>query len=84
MLYNWLKEIDFAQPLVFAQFVWIPVLIWWYVKKYNKKQATIKVSSVQAFNVSSAKSRFPPPAIYLTAIGYQLPGTGIGAAAKKK
>jgi Ca-activated chloride channel family protein len=58
MLYNWLKEIDFAQPLVFAQFAWIPVLIWWYVKKYNKKQATIKVSSVHAFNVSSAKNRF--------------------------
>ena len=58
MLYNWLKEIDFAQPLVFAQFVWLPVLVWWYVKKYNKKQATIKVSSVQAFTVSSAKNRF--------------------------
>jgi Ca-activated chloride channel family protein len=58
MLYNWLKEIDFAQPLVFAQFVWIPVMIWWYVKKYNKKQATIKVSTVHAFKVSSAKNRF--------------------------
>jgi Ca-activated chloride channel homolog len=57
MLYNWLKEIDFAQPLVFAQFVWIPVMIWWYAKKYNKKQATIKVSSIHAFTVSSAKSR---------------------------
>ncbi len=58
MLYNWLKEIDFAQPLVFAQFVWLPVLIWCYVKKYNRKQATIKVSSVQAFTVSSAKNQF--------------------------
>lgn len=58
MLYNWLKEIDFAQPLVFAQFVWLPVLLWWYVKKYNRKQATIKVSSVQAFTVSSVKNRF--------------------------
>ncbi|HEY6504326.1 MAG TPA: VWA domain-containing protein [Chitinophagaceae bacterium] len=58
MLYNWLKEIDFAQPLVFAQFVWVPVLIWWYVKKYNAKQATIKVSSAQSFTVSSWKNRF--------------------------
>lgn len=58
MLYNWLKEIYFAQPLVFAQFAWVPVLIWWYIKKYNRKQATIKVSSVQAFNVTSAKNRF--------------------------
>jgi Ca-activated chloride channel homolog len=58
MLYDWLKEIDFAQPLVFAQFVWLPVLVWWYVKRYNRKQATIKVSSVQAFTVSSAKNKF--------------------------
>lgn len=57
MLYNWLKEIDFAQPLVLVQFVWIPVLIWWYVKKYNQKQATIRMSSVQAFGISSFKSR---------------------------
>jgi Ca-activated chloride channel family protein len=33
-------------------------MIWWYVKKYNKKQATIKVSTVHAFKVSSAKNRF--------------------------
>ncbi len=58
MLYDWLKEIDFAQPLVFAQFAWIPVLIWWYVKKYNSKQATIRVSTTHAFTVSSAKNRF--------------------------
>ncbi|MBL7739227.1 MAG: VWA domain-containing protein [Chitinophagaceae bacterium] len=58
MLYNWLKEIDFAQPLVFAQFAWIPVLIWWYVKKYNQKQATIRVSAIQSFTVSTAKNRF--------------------------
>jgi Ca-activated chloride channel homolog len=58
MLYNWFREIDFAQPLVFAQFVWIPVLIWWYVKKYNKKQATIKVSTAHAFNVTTSKNRF--------------------------
>jgi Ca-activated chloride channel family protein len=58
MLYDWLKNIDFAQPLVFAQFAWIPVLIWWHVKKYNKNQATIKVSTSHAFTVSSAKTRF--------------------------
>ena len=57
MLYNWLKEIDFAQPLVFAQLAWIPVLIWWYVKRYNRKQATIKVSASHAFTVSSVKNR---------------------------
>jgi Ca-activated chloride channel homolog len=57
MLYDWIKEIDFAQPLVFAQFAWIPVLIWWYVKKYSAKQATIRVSTSQAFTVTSSKNR---------------------------
>lgn len=57
MLYNWFKEIDFAQPLVFAQFAWIPVLLWWYVKKYNRAQATIRVSAVQAFGVYTVKNR---------------------------
>jgi Ca-activated chloride channel family protein len=58
MLYDWLKEIDFAQPLVFAQFIWLPVLVWWYIKRYNRYQATIKVSTTHAFTVSSAKNRF--------------------------
>ena len=57
MLYDWLKDIDFAQPLLFAQFAWIPVLVWRYIKKYNKSQATIKVSSSQAFTVTSGKNR---------------------------
>jgi len=57
MLYDWLKEIEFAQPLLFFQLAWIPVLIWWYVKRYNKRQATIRVSSSQAFNVTSTKNR---------------------------
>ncbi len=56
MLYDWIKEIDFTQPLVFFQFAWIPVLTWWYVKQYNKKQATIRVSTANAFTVSSAKN----------------------------
>jgi len=58
MLYNWLKDIDFAQPLVFPLFILLPVLIWWYVKKYNSQQATIIVSSSQAFTVSTGKNRF--------------------------
>lgn len=57
MLYDWLKDIDFAQPLVFPLFILLPVLIWWYVKKYNKNQSTIKVSSSQAFTAASGKIR---------------------------
>jgi len=57
MLYDWLKEIDFAQPLLFFQLAWIPVLVWWYIKKYNKSQPTIRFSSSQPFTVSSTKNR---------------------------
>ncbi len=49
---------DFAYPLVFGLFALLPVLIWWYVKRKSRQQATIKVSSVYAFNISSWKNRF--------------------------
>jgi len=58
MLYNWIHDMDFAYPLVFGLFVLLPILIWWYVKKQGKQQATFKVSSGYAFAVSSWKNRF--------------------------
>jgi Ca-activated chloride channel family protein len=56
MLYDWIKNMDFAYPLVFALFILVPVLIWWYIKKSGRQRATIKVSSIYAFNVSSRKN----------------------------
>ncbi|HMK26381.1 MAG TPA: VWA domain-containing protein [Chitinophagaceae bacterium] len=58
MLYNWLKHTNFAYPLAFGLFALLPILIWWYFKRNNKQQATIKVSSANAFTVSSWKNRF--------------------------
>ena len=58
MLYDWIKNIDFAYPENFMLFGLIPFLIWWYQKKYNNKQAAFKVSAVRAFNVSTAKNYF--------------------------
>ena len=58
MLYNYIKNMDFAYPIVFGLFALLPLLIWWYVKKYSRKQATIKVSTAHAFTVSSWKNRF--------------------------
>ncbi|HEY6064152.1 MAG TPA: VWA domain-containing protein [Chitinophagaceae bacterium] len=58
MLYNWLKHINFAYPLVFGLFVLLPFLIGWYLKRYSMQQGTVKVSSVNAFTVSSWKNRF--------------------------
>jgi Ca-activated chloride channel family protein len=56
MLYDWIKNMDFAYPLVFGLFILVPVLIWWYIKKSGRQRATIKVSSIYAFNVSSRKN----------------------------
>ncbi|MGC4037355.1 MAG: VWA domain-containing protein [Chitinophagaceae bacterium] len=58
MLYDWLQHIDFAYPWMFGLFALLPFMIWQYTKKNNKKQATIHVSTVHSFTVSSWKSRF--------------------------
>jgi len=58
MLYDWFIHIDFAFPWMFGLFALLPFLIWQYAKKNSRKQATIKVSTVHAFTVSSWKSRF--------------------------
>ena len=58
MLYDWIKNIDFAYPVLFGLFALLPLMIWRYVKKQNKGQATIVVSSVHPFTVSSWKNRF--------------------------
>ena len=58
MLYDWIKNIDFAYPENFMLFGLIPFLIWWYLKKYSSKQAAIKVSAVKPFRVSTAKNYF--------------------------
>ena len=58
MLYDWIKDMDFAYPVLFGLFILLPFMVWWYIKKYNHIQATISVSSVHPFTVSSWKSRF--------------------------
>ncbi len=58
MLYDWIRNIDFAYPENFMLFGLIPFLIWWYTKKSNKRQPAIKVSSAHAFRVSTAKNYF--------------------------
>lgn len=58
MIYDWLKHIQFAYPFVLGLLAVIPLLIIWYNKKHSKRQATVRVSSVYAFNVTSWKNRF--------------------------
>lgn len=56
MFYDWITNMTFAHPLVFGLFAIIPLMTWWYGKKYNRQQATIKVSSADPFTVSSIKN----------------------------
>ncbi len=58
MIYDWLRHIVFAYPLVLGLLAVIPLLTFWYLKKHNAGQATMRVSSAHAFNVSSWKNRF--------------------------
>ncbi len=58
MLYDWIKNMDFAHPMLFGLFILLPLLIVWYVKKNNRHSATMLVSSAYSFTVSSWKNRF--------------------------
>lgn len=56
MLFNWFRHIEFAYPTMLTLFAFVPALMWWYVKKYNKHQAALKVSTTFSFTVSSFKN----------------------------
>ncbi|HEY1870903.1 MAG TPA: VWA domain-containing protein [Chitinophagaceae bacterium] len=56
MLYDWFRHIEFAYPTMLTLFAFIPFLVWWYVTRYNKQQAALKVSTAYAFTVSSFKN----------------------------
>jgi Ca-activated chloride channel homolog len=58
MFYEWIRNMSFAYPAAFALLVFIPFMIWWYVKKYDRRQGRIKVSSTGPFNASSARVLF--------------------------
>ncbi|MEI9946830.1 MAG: VWA domain-containing protein [Chitinophagaceae bacterium] len=58
MLYDWIKNMDFAYPAIFGLFILLPFMIWWHLKKNDRRQASIKMSTANAFNVTSAKAYF--------------------------
>jgi Ca-activated chloride channel family protein len=57
MLYDWIKNMDFAYPLAFGLFIFLPILIYWHVKKQSSRLATIRMSSAYSFTVSSWKNK---------------------------
>lgn len=57
MLYDWIRYMDFLWPENFMLFGLIPFMLWWYIKKANNNQATMQVSTIQSFQVSTFKTR---------------------------
>lgn len=58
MIYDYLKDTGFAFPAAFGLFALLPVFIWWYLKKYDRRQASMVVSTLQTFQASSWKKKF--------------------------
>ncbi len=57
MIYGYLKNIDFAYPLAFALFAFLPLMVWWYMKKNDQREPVITVTTIHAFRVSSWKNK---------------------------
>lgn len=58
MLYDWISNMDFAYPYAFGLLAFIPLMIWWYLKKQNRSRGKVTVSTGHAFTVSTWKIRF--------------------------
>ena len=58
MLYNWLKDIEFAWPPALGLFILIPLLAWWYARRSDAAQGRVRVSTALAFSVTTGKNRF--------------------------
>ena len=56
MLFDYFKNITFGQPWFFLLLIAVPVLIFWYASKNNKRQAAIIISDVSARGLSSWKT----------------------------
>ncbi len=76
MIYDWLKNIDFAYPWVFGLFGLLPLVILWYGKRNNRQQPTITVSSIFPFAVFFLENKVSPPAFYPSIARTRLPDRG--------
>jgi len=61
------NNIEFAYPYVFGLFLLIPLMVWWYLRKYNEAQSSVKVSTVRTFPGRSFK-----PAARHSLFGFRL------------
>lgn len=54
LIYSWLQHIEFAWPWMFALFALLPFLLFWYLKKSGKQEATLTISSLNGLRGSSS------------------------------
>lgn len=49
MLYDWYENIHFSQPAFFGLIVLVPLLIYWELRRSDRAQGTVLVSSIRPF-----------------------------------
>jgi len=54
LLYAWFQHIEFAYPGMFALLALLPLMIYWYVTKYNQFQGSVLISSMNTFRQSGS------------------------------
>lgn len=57
MVYEWIKNIDFAWPENFILLGLLPFLIWRYLRAHNKKSGSVFVTTTQNLQVSTGKNK---------------------------
>jgi Ca-activated chloride channel homolog len=58
LLFNYFNDITFGQPVFFAFFALLPILLIWHIFKNNKQQGSIIISDATAKGLSSWKNTF--------------------------
>lgn len=57
MVYEWLKNIDFAWPENFLLLGLIPLLIWRYLRTLNKQSGAVRVTTTNTPTITTAKNK---------------------------
>jgi Ca-activated chloride channel family protein len=65
VLYDWYQHIYFAQPAFFGLLILVPLMVWWELKRSNRNQATVVVSSVRPFRGLRSWKNFLRPVLFI-------------------
>jgi len=65
VLYDWYQHIYFAQPAFLGLLILVPLLVWWEIKRSGRNQATVVVSTVNAFRGIRSWKSFLRPVLFV-------------------